>query len=127
MEFGVLGPLAVWDDGRQVPLGPAGQRALLAVLLIHANEAVPTAPVVDGLGGGAPPARAVRTVQVYVSQLRKLLGEGAIATEPGGYRVRVEDGALDRQRFERLLDQGRTLLATGAAAEAGAVLSEALK
>ena len=51
MEFGVLGPLAVWEDGRELALGPAGQRALLAVLLIHASEVVPTARLVDELWG----------------------------------------------------------------------------
>ena len=98
--------------------GAAKQRAVLAVLLLHANEPVPTARLVDELWGERPPATAVKAVQVYVSQLRKALGEGVIETQPPGYVLRVEDGALDLQRFERLLERGRRLLADGAAEEA---------
>ena len=126
MQFGVLGPLAVWDGGREVSLGPAGQRALLALLLVHANEVVTTARLVDELWGDRPPARAVKTVQVYVSQLRKLLGTDVIETHVAGYSARVAAGALDLERFERLLDHGRGLLASGAAREAAAALREAL-
>jgi predicted ATPase/DNA-binding SARP family transcriptional activator len=126
VEYGVLGPLAALKEGRELALGPPGQRALLAALLIRANEVVPTARIVDDLWGGRPPARAVKTVQVYVSQLRKILGEDAIETRPSGYLVHVGDGALDRERFERLLERGGTLFGAGAAAEAEAALVEAL-
>src|SRR4029079_5493260 len=82
--------------------------------------------IVDRLWGERPPARAVKTVQVYVSQLRKALGESAIETHTGGYLVRVEPGALDLERFERLVERGRLLLSRGAAGEASAVLRDAL-
>ena len=95
MQFGLLGPLAVWMEGHEVPLGAPKQRALLALLLLRANQVVPTARLIDELWGERPPARAVKTVQVYVSQLRKLLGEGVIETRSGGYLVRVDAGALD--------------------------------
>ncbi len=65
-------------------------------------------------------------MQGYVSQLRKVLGEAVLETRPAGYVLRVEAGALDLERFEGLLEQGRTLLADGAAEEAGRVLREAL-
>src|SRR5262245_11415296 len=127
MEFGVLGPLAVWDGGRELVLGTAGQRSVLALLLLRANGFVPTAVLVDELWGERPPARAVKTVRVYVSRLRKLLGEGVIESRPGGYLLRVEPGALDLERFEALLARGRMLLGSGAAAEAAGVLREALE
>src|ERR1700730_7165193 len=104
MEFGVLGPLAVWEDGRELPLGGAKQRALLGVLLLRANEVVPTAKLVDELWGERPPSTAVKAVQVYVSQLRKALGEGVLETRPTGYVLPLEDAALDSRRFESLLD-----------------------
>ena len=126
MEFGILGPLAVWRDGRELPLGSPKQRALLCVLVLRANEVVATARLVDELWGERPPATAVKTVQVYVSQLRKLLGETVIETRPTGYRLSIEPGALDLERFERLFERGRRLLAEGAAAEAGDALAEAL-
>src|SRR5262245_41105184 len=126
MEFGVLGPLAAWHDGRELELGSPKQRATLAVLLLRANAFVATATVVDQLWGERPPARAVKTVQVYVSGLRKLLGENVIDTRPAGYRMHVGQGALDLDRFEELLARGRTLLASGAAADAAAALRDAL-
>jgi DNA-binding SARP family transcriptional activator len=76
VEFGILGPLAVWQDGRELELGAAKQRALLAVLLLHAGETMATERLVDALWGEKPPATAVKALQVYVSQLRKTLGEG---------------------------------------------------
>jgi len=126
MEFGVLGPLAVWKDGRELALGAAKQRAVLAVLLLRANEVVPTARVIDELWGEHPPLRAVKSVQVFVSQLRKILGEGVVETRPAGYVLRVGAGALDIERFESLLSRGASLLASGAAAEAAAALRSAL-
>ena len=68
---------------------------------------VPTERLVDELWGEQPPATAVKAVQVYVSQLRKTLGEGVIETRPAGYVLRLEHGALDLQRFEGLLADGR--------------------
>jgi predicted ATPase/DNA-binding SARP family transcriptional activator len=126
MEFGLLGPVAVWQHGHEVQLRAPKQRAVLALLLLRANELVPTARLIDELWAENPPARAAKTVQVYVSELRKLLGEGLIETRTGGYVVRVEEGALDLDRFERLLERGRTLLAAGAADDAASALREGL-
>ena len=126
MEFGILGSLAVWVDGRELALGGAKQRALLAVLLLRANELVPTARLVEELWGEVPPATSVKAVQGYVSRLRKVLGEAVLETRPGGYVLRVEPRALDVRRFEELVEQGRRLLANGAAEEAEPVLREAL-
>jgi predicted ATPase/DNA-binding SARP family transcriptional activator len=126
MEFGVLGPLAAWKDGGEVALGAAKQRSVLALLLLRANEVMPTARLVDELWDERPPARAVKTVQVYVSQLRKALGDGAIETRTGGYLLRVEPGALDADRFESLIERARSSLAAGAADEASAACREAL-
>src|SRR6478735_6266643 len=126
MQFGILGPLAVWEDGVELELGAAKPRAVLAILLLHAGETMSTERLVDALWDEKPPATAVKALQVYVSQLRKALGDGVVETRPPGYVVRVESGALDLQRFERLLDEGRQLLAAGAPAEAGEVLRRSL-
>ena len=75
VEYGILGPLTVSRDGRELQLGGARQRSVLAVLLLRANELVPTARIVDELWGERLPATAVKAVQVQVSQLRKLLDE----------------------------------------------------
>src|SRR5262249_3904008 len=100
VEFGVLGPLAVWKEGTEVSLGAARQRGVLGILRLRANQPVSSAGLVDELWAERPPATAVKATQVYVSQLRKLLGEGSIETQRAGYLLRVEPGAVDRDRFE---------------------------
>jgi DNA-binding SARP family transcriptional activator len=107
MDFRILGPLEVLERGHQVALGGAKQRALLATLLLQANEVVSTDRLVDALWEEEPPARADKALQVYVSQLRKALGRERLETKTPGYVLRVGDEELDVVRFERLLDEGR--------------------
>jgi YVTN family beta-propeller protein len=126
VEFGILGPLIVRLDEREVPIGAAKQRALLTMLLLRRGEVVPTETLIDELWGERPPATAAKIVQVYVSQLRKALGEGHLETRPAGYMLRLGPDALDAVRFERLLSRARVLLADGDAREAGDLLREAL-
>jgi YVTN family beta-propeller protein len=134
MEFRILGPLEVCSEGRELSLGGAKQRALLAVLLLHANELVSIDRLVDELWEGQPPATAVKVVQVYVSQLRKALrgrsGRGEeeriLVTRAPGYILCVEPGQLDADRFEGLVDQARQELAAGRARRAAHMLLEAL-
>ena len=134
MEFLILGALEVRDGGRQLALGAPKQRALLAILLIHANEPVPRDRLIDELWGESPPARAAHSVQVYVSQLRKLLevedaGEsaGVLRTAGLGYELRIGSDQLDLWRFERLCTEGRKALVGGEPGRAAAVLREALQ
>jgi DNA-binding SARP family transcriptional activator len=106
VEFRILGPLAVLgDDGRPVALPPAKPRALLILLLLNRNRTVRTDVLVDQLWDERPPATATKTVQVYVSQLRKALGD-RLQTRPGGYELRVGVDELDADRFERLVGEG---------------------
>ena len=106
MDIRILGPLEVLDDGRALELGGAKQRAVLAVLALNANQAVSVDRIVETLWGERPPASARKTIQVYVSQLRKLLGKARIETKGGGYRLRVDSDELDLERFERLREAG---------------------
>jgi DNA-binding SARP family transcriptional activator len=105
MEFGILGPLDVRDGDRTLPLAGARQRALLALLLLHANEVVSSDRILDALWPEGPPRSGTTAVQVLVSRLRASLGAGGerIVTRAPGYVLRLEDGQLDLQRFERLL------------------------
>jgi DNA-binding SARP family transcriptional activator len=107
MDFRLLGPLEVSEHNRELALGGVKQRSLLAILLLRANELVSTDHLIDQLWGASPPATAGKSVQVYVSRLRKLLGEGRLATHGRGYRLHVEPGELDRARFERLASEAR--------------------
>ena len=73
-EFRLLGPLEVMKDGSAVAPGGLRQRALLALLLLRANEVVPRERIVDGLWGERPPDTAPNAIQVAVHALRRLLG-----------------------------------------------------
>jgi DNA-binding SARP family transcriptional activator/DNA-binding beta-propeller fold protein YncE len=108
MEYRILGPLEVSDDGRAVAIGGSKPRALLAILLLHANEVVSRERLIDELWGASPPETATAALQVHVSQLRKALGRDAIATRSPGYLIHVEEGQLDLDSFERLIDAART-------------------
>jgi len=79
---------------------------VLALLLTRANEVVPADSLIEELWSGEPPRTATNTLQYYVSQLRKALGNDRIVTRVPGYAVRVEPDELDLTRFERLVDQG---------------------
>lgn len=102
MDFRVLGPLEVAGDDGALPLGGAKQRSVLALLLLHVNELVTADQLVDEIWGGEPPPTAGKSVQVYVSRLRKVLGPERLTTRAGGYVLELEPNELDLARFERL-------------------------
>ena len=125
MEIRILGPLEVSDDGRVVELGAGRQRALLALLALHAREIVATDHLIEELWGGSPPPTAAKALQNLVSQLRRSLGADSIATRPPGYSLRLDADDLDARRFERLAAEGRRLLEEDPG-RAGQTLLEAL-
>jgi YVTN family beta-propeller protein len=126
LEFRILGPLELVEDGHPVEIAGRRQRALLANLLLHANEVVSSDRLIDGLWGERPPATAAKVLQNAVSQLRRSLGDDLIVTRTPGYVLRVAPESIDAHRFEALLDQGRQRLASGNPEAAVATLDEAL-
>ncbi|MGH3072634.1 MAG: BTAD domain-containing putative transcriptional regulator [Gaiellaceae bacterium] len=124
MEFRMLGPLEVEDAGRVLPLRGPRQRALLATLLISANEVVADERLFDELWGDEPPASGRTALRVRVSQLRKWLG-GALVTRSPGYMLSVDPDLIDAHRFEQLLAAGREALPTDPT-RAASTLQEAL-
>lgn len=108
LEFLILGPLEVRRGSATLQLGSAKQRALLGVLLMHPNEAVSTARLVDELWGEHPPATAEKLVQGYVHALRKQLGDGVLETRAPGYRIAVDASSLDLAAFEALTSTARS-------------------
>jgi DNA-binding SARP family transcriptional activator len=109
MEFRLLGPLEVSEHDRSLVLGGGKQRSLLAVLLLHANEVVATERLIDELWGESPPATAVKSIQGYVSGLRKRLGDGRLVTRAPGYLLRVDPSELDVGRVEALVAEAGLL------------------
>ncbi len=126
MQFRILGSLEIADGEGAISLDAPKQRALLGVLLLYPNEVVSTERLIDELWGERPPATAVKVVQTYVSQLRKLLGDDLIATRPPGYVLRVGEDDLDAKRFRRLAGEGHELAVSGDQERADALYSEAL-
>ena len=117
VEFRVLGPLELAVDGRLVPLGSPKQRALLGLLVLHANETLSRDRLIEELWGEAAPVSVEAELHVYLSRLRKLLESvaagGLLARDGHGYRLRVEPEQLDLGLFERLVGEGREALAAG--------------
>ena len=103
-EFRVLGPLEVASNGGTVTLGGQKQRALLALLLLHAGEALSVDRIADELWGENPPRTATASVQNFVSQLRKLLGPDVLVTGAAGYVLQVQPEQVDLTRFVRATD-----------------------
>jgi YVTN family beta-propeller protein len=124
MEFRVLGPLEIADEGRVLPLGSGRQLALIALLLLHRNHVVSTERIVDELWEGSPPPTAAKIVRNTISLLRKELGE-RLVTRPPGYLLRVEPGELDAELLERALVEGdRESLTTALALWRGTPLAQ---
>jgi predicted ATPase/DNA-binding SARP family transcriptional activator/peroxiredoxin len=106
-SFGLLGPLAVVADGRPVDLAARKPRALLVLLLLDPNRLVASERLIEALWDGQPPATAQKALQVYVSQLRRVLGRDRLETVRSGYRIRVEKDELDLLEFQALRQAGR--------------------
>jgi DNA-binding SARP family transcriptional activator len=125
VEFRILGPLEVLDDGRPLDLGAPRQRALFAFLLLNANEVVSSDRLAEALWPEGIPRTAAKAIQVYVSALRKALGRhrDVLETHGSGYRLRISGGELDLDELERLLDVARSEDAAGRAATLGKALS----
>lgn len=129
MEFRILGPLEVVEDGSPVALGTLKERLVLGVLLLHANEFVSRERLIDDLWGEAPPPTARKAVNVYLSKLRKVLarnGDDPIETASGGYRLRVEPAQIDAGRLQQLLGEARESVSGGELEDAAERLTEAL-
>jgi DNA-binding SARP family transcriptional activator len=129
VEYRILGPLEVVDEGEPVALGRLKERLVLAILLLHANEFVARERLIDELWGESPPPTARKAVNVYVSQLRKALapnGHDPITTADGGYRLEVDAERLDAARLQQLLATARERAAAGELEAAVELLGKAL-
>jgi DNA-binding SARP family transcriptional activator/pimeloyl-ACP methyl ester carboxylesterase len=111
VRFGVLGPLAVWDDRDElVSLGGDRQRALLAALLARAGAVVSADRLADLLWGDDQPEHPGAALQSQVHRLRRVLdgavSGGRLVTRPSGYELELDGDALDAARFARLAEVG---------------------
>ena len=126
IDVRLLGSFEVTIDGRRVSVGGGKQRLVFAALLLRRGEPVSVDQLIDLVWDERQPANAVKSIQVYVSQLRKELGQDRIVTAGGGYLFRVERVALDAELFEDALACGDAQLAAGDAGRALEALREGL-
>jgi DNA-binding SARP family transcriptional activator/WD40 repeat protein len=126
VEIRILGPVeAVTDEGKALMLGGAQQRAVLALLALEPDRVVSRDALISGIWDD-PPGAAANTVQVYVSQLRKVLGRGVIRTVGTGYSLQVLEVTVDQNRFSRSFNEAGRQLEQGHAQAAGELLRGAL-
>lgn len=109
MRFQVLGPIAVSDGESQFDIGGPQQRLVLALLVMHNNEAVSTERIIDILWQDEPPSTARKTIQGYVSALRRTLGDGAITTTATGYRLETQSDSVDALDFADRVGEARQM------------------
>jgi class 3 adenylate cyclase len=107
LEVRILGPLEVEARGRSIELRRKKQRALLALLALHAGEVVSTDGLIDELWGETPPKAVVASLQNLVSGLRKALEPDLLITRAPGYVLEVERDAVDAHRFDRIVRDAR--------------------
>ena len=115
LEVRLLGDVAVLADGHPLDLAGTRQRSVLAVLVLNRNRAIATELLADRLWPDEQPLTAIKTIQVYVSRIRRGLGPaaGRLTSSATGYSLAVADDELDAARFERGLRQAREALAAG--------------
>ena len=120
MELRLLGPVQATDGSGALDLGPPKQRAVLARLALDANRTVRLEQLLDDLWESELPRSATKMIQIYASQLRKVLPAGTLVTEGNGYRLLLEPGARDVDRVEELRSQAAVAAAKGEPARASA-------
>lgn len=127
----ILGPLEIERDGRLIELSGRRERAVLALLLVHAGQSVSLDRMTEDLWEGDPPASAVTTLRAHVSRVRKALASGGVddllVTHDAGYSVRVDAVCLDAAEFVAGAEEGRRLLEAGDADAAARRLRAALR
>ncbi len=100
------GVTAATDDGRPVDVGPAKCQAVLAVLALSPGSAVPVSRLIDVVWGDEPPRTADKTLQSYVTRLRKGLGPDSIERVGAAYRLELAPDSVDVVRFQHHLAAG---------------------
>ncbi|MEU7279114.1 BTAD domain-containing putative transcriptional regulator [Streptomyces sp. NPDC045431] len=126
LRFAVLGPVRAWYDGEPLPSGSPQQRALLAALLLRDGRTATAAELIDAIWGDEPPLQALAAVRTYASRLRKVLPDGVLASESGGYAIRGRSDALDLNVAQELAAEAEKARAAGERGQARVLINKSL-
>jgi DNA-binding SARP family transcriptional activator len=126
MQVRILGPFQLTEGGRRITIGGFRQRAVLASLVLHANEVVPSEQLLVNLWGEDSPPSAANALQAAISRVRRALPPERLVTKAPGYLLRIFADELDVTQFEQLVSEGREALSAGVAAQAARTLNQAL-
>jgi predicted ATPase/DNA-binding SARP family transcriptional activator len=128
LQIAILGSVEPRVDETVVGVPAGKQRALFALLALHAPQPVSAESAVDALWPRGEPAEAMRNLRVTVSRLRRSLGAAgsALETVASGYRLAVEPDQIDAWRFETLIGSARAARLDGDEATARRLLDDAL-
>ncbi|WP_229399259.1 AfsR/SARP family transcriptional regulator [Micromonospora okii] len=129
--FTLLGPVGLTTDGCPVNVDRPRRRAVLAYLLLHANQVVSVGQLATAIWGGNPPSTARAQVQSEIWALRRSIQQaddatGSIVTQPGGYLLRLEADQLDLARYRALSTTARVEVERGLLEDACTLMREAL-
>jgi DNA-binding SARP family transcriptional activator len=140
MRFGILGPLYVGADSRNMAPTAPKPRQVLATLLLDANRMVSTDVLIRELWGEKPPRSALSTLQTYIFQIRRALRCTAdqqgdqerqhidrIVTMSTGYMLTVSRDEFDLHRFEDIMASGKAAMQRGDNEEGAALVRGALR
>ncbi|MET9432203.1 MULTISPECIES: BTAD domain-containing putative transcriptional regulator [unclassified Streptomyces] len=126
LRFAVLGPVRAWYDGEPLPSGSPQQRALLAALLLRDGRTAMAAELIDAIWGDEPPSQALAAVRTYASRLRKVLPDGVLVSESGGYAIRGRSDALDLNVAQELAAEAEKARAAGERGQARVLINKSL-
>jgi DNA-binding SARP family transcriptional activator/pimeloyl-ACP methyl ester carboxylesterase len=126
VKIDLLGPIRIWGDRIEITLNAAKERTLLAALALRPGKVVSSDELIEVLWGDAPPETARKTLQTYVSNVRRALGTDVIGTEPSGYVLRLPADRIDVGRFRGLINEGAEASRTGSAETARRILGDAI-
>jgi DNA-binding SARP family transcriptional activator len=126
VQVRILGPFQLAEGGRLITIGGLRQRAVLASLVLHANEVVPSEQLLVNLWGEDSPPSAANALQAAISRVRRALPPGRLITKAPGYLLRIFTDELDASQFEQLVSEGRIALEAGGALQAARTLNQAL-
>ncbi|MDG4862252.1 AfsR/SARP family transcriptional regulator, partial [Streptomyces sp. T-3] len=126
LRFSVLGPVRAWRGGEPLSTGSPQQRALLAALLLRDGRTATASELIDAIWGEEPPSQALAAVRTYASRLRKALDPGVLASESGGYAIKLPSDALDLSVAEELWADAEKARSAGDLCQARTLLKKAL-